>query len=98
MSTRGCVAIGTPEHWQGVYNHWDSYPTYLGAKLWEHLHPNGQLRDLNAFAEDLLMYGDWREYLNRGASYHFRSFLRLLASVGAFAGAISVEPRRARLS
>ena len=66
MSTRGCVAIGTPEHWQGVYNHWDSYPTYLGAKLWEHLHPNGQLRDLNAFAEDLLMYGDWREYLNRG--------------------------------
>jgi len=66
MSTRGCVAIGTPGSWRGVYNHWDSYPTGLGRKLWDHLHPDGKLRDLNTFAQELLQYGDWREYLNNG--------------------------------
>jgi len=106
MSTRGCVAIKTKDGWQGVYNHWDSYPTALGKDLWDHLHEkkqddhiyhclecgkefkgnlmipvyhDGQMvafkcpycrgktsRDLKEFAERLLQFGDWREYLNNG--------------------------------
>lgn len=62
MSTRGCVAICQGDGWQGVYNHSDSYPSGLGKKLWEHL----QGKDLKQFAEELLSYGDWREYLNGG--------------------------------
>ena len=37
MSTRGCVAIGTPDAWRGVYNHYDSYPTGLGSAVWHHI-------------------------------------------------------------
>lgn len=62
MSTRGCVAIAQGDGWRGVYNHSDSYPTWLGKKLWDHL----QGRDLEQFAKELLQYGDWREYLNAG--------------------------------
>jgi len=62
MSTRGCVAIGTPEHWVGVYNHFDSYPTGLGRELWEHL----EGEDLQKFASELLKYDEWRHYLNKG--------------------------------
>ena len=62
MGTRGCVAIAQGDGWRGVYNHWDSYPMELGKELWAHL----QGKDLRQFAEDLLRYGDWREYLNGG--------------------------------
>ena len=34
MSTRGCVAVGTPERWVGRYNHSDSYPSGLGKEVW----------------------------------------------------------------
>jgi hypothetical protein len=67
MSTRGCVAIGTPSKWRGVYNHWDSYPTCLGRAVWEHLQTtlkNG--KTLEEFARELLTYDDWRAYLNQG--------------------------------
>ena len=34
MSTRGAITrIGAPEGFVGVYHHWDSYPTGLGATL-----------------------------------------------------------------
>jgi hypothetical protein len=62
MSTRGCVAIGTGKEWKGVYNHYDSYPQGLGIELYEHL----QGKDLNQFAEELVSFADWREYLNGG--------------------------------
>jgi hypothetical protein len=62
MSTRGCVAIAQGDGWLGVYNHSDSYPTWLGKNLWEHL----QGKDLQQFAKELLSYGDWQEYLNGG--------------------------------
>ena len=62
MGTRGCVAIARGDGWQGVYNHWDSYPNGLGKDLWAHL----QGKDLEEFAKELLSYGDWREYLNGG--------------------------------
>lgn len=35
MSTRGCIAIGTPDQWQGVYTHYDSYPTERGPLVWD---------------------------------------------------------------
>lgn len=67
MSTRGCVAIGTPENWRGVYNHWDSYPTGLGQEVWVHLQTlRTQGGTLGDFARELLTYDDWRAYLNRG--------------------------------
>jgi hypothetical protein len=62
MSTRGCVAIAQGDGWLGVYNHSDSYPTWLGKQLWNHL----QGKDLKQFADELLSYDDWREYLAGG--------------------------------
>jgi len=62
MSTRGCVAIGTPKAWEGVYNHYDSYPTGLGKDLWDHL----KGKDLKDFAKELMKFDDWRNYLKGG--------------------------------
>jgi len=67
MSTRGVVAVGTEKSWRGVYNHCDSYPSYLGedisAELREWL--NGG-KSLKSFCEKLLQYTDWREFKNGG--------------------------------
>lgn len=60
MGTRGCVAVGKPDKWVGVYNHWDSYPTGLGGDVWEEWKRNPQL------PEELLQYDDWRAYLSGG--------------------------------
>ncbi|MBZ5722936.1 MAG: hypothetical protein LAO03_21555 [Acidobacteriia bacterium] len=39
MSTRACIARKTgPTTFQGVYHHWDGYPTALGATLWSLYH------------------------------------------------------------
>ena len=38
MSTRGCIARLNGDSFKGVYHHWDSYPTALGATLWELYH------------------------------------------------------------
>jgi hypothetical protein len=62
LSTRGCVAVKTGTGWRGVYNHSDSYPTGLGKELWEHL----KGKDLKKFAEELLRFDDWRNYLAGG--------------------------------
>jgi hypothetical protein len=51
MSTRGCIAIGTPRKWEGTYNHWDSYPTGLGKNVWDDIDSSGYfeyLKDLRA--------------------------------------------------
>jgi len=37
MATRGCVAVGDENNWRGVYNYFDSYPTYLGYDLADEL-------------------------------------------------------------
>jgi len=67
MSTRGVVAVGTEKSWRGVYNHSDSYPSYLGEDI------SAELRDwlaegksLKSFCERLLRYTDWREFKNSG--------------------------------
>lgn len=65
MSTRGSVAIKQDfGEWRGVYNHYDSYPEGLGKELWAYLKVNNI--DLKKFAEELLKYDDWRNYLNGG--------------------------------
>jgi hypothetical protein len=33
MSTRGIVAVGTPNDWEGVYVQFDAYPSGLGSVL-----------------------------------------------------------------
>jgi hypothetical protein len=62
MSTRGFVGIGTPDHWDARYNHWDSYPTALGADVWhtaqQFLQQDGHLQ---GFAQRLLGFTDWRQ-------------------------------------
>ena len=65
MSTRGCVAIGDKKKWEGVYNHFDSYPSGLGKELYEHLRGKG-VDGLKKFAAELLKYDDWRNYLAQG--------------------------------
>ncbi len=60
MGTRGCVAVGNPQKWVGLYNHWDSYPTALGADVWAEWKKNPNL------PKDLLNFDDWRSYLNGG--------------------------------
>jgi hypothetical protein len=56
------VAVKRGDGWAGVYNHCDSYPTWLGRELWKHLRGT----DLKLFAEELLRYDDWRNYLAGG--------------------------------
>ena len=68
MSTRGCVAIRRNDGgWIGVYNHSDSYPTGLGAEVWDHVQAlRKRGKTLRQFAEELLKYDDWQNYLNGG--------------------------------
>jgi len=64
MSTRGCVAVKTGENsWRGVYNHCDSYPTYLGREVWAILHDYSTNKQ---FCDELLQFDDWRNFLNEG--------------------------------
>ena len=63
MATRGIVAVGTKENWRGVYNHYDSYPTGLGRDLFEHIKTQS---DVQTFANNLLQFDDWRNYLRGG--------------------------------
>lgn len=65
MSTRGCVAIGNKKEWKGVYNHFDSYPSGLGVEIYEHLRDKG-VDGLKVFAEKILQFDDWRNYLAGG--------------------------------
>ncbi len=67
MSTRGFVGIGTPTDWDARYNHYDSYPTGLGAEVWataqNFLRNDGHLHE---FAQRLLHFTDWRQMQTDG--------------------------------
>lgn len=66
MSTRGCVAVRREDGgWEGVYNHYDSYPEGLGKDVTEavKLVPAPQLQN---WCLELLKCDDWREFLNDG--------------------------------
>jgi hypothetical protein len=67
MSTRGCIAVGTVKNWKGIYNHSDSYPTWMGPELWKHL-IRQQLagKTLAEIGRDILSFDDWRNYLKAG--------------------------------
>lgn len=60
MSTRGCVAVGVPLKWEGLYNHCDSYPAGLGVDLWDILRHQ---RDLKDFCSRLLRHDSWAGFL-----------------------------------
>ena len=68
MATRGCVAVGDENNWRGVYNHFDSYPTYLGYDLADEL--RFWLKDLRKtlreFCDELLKHTSWEEFKSAG--------------------------------
>lgn len=67
MSTRGCIAVSVGENrWRGVYNHSDSYPSWLGYDLSEELRRSCKGRSLTDFCRELLRYTNWREFKNGG--------------------------------
>jgi hypothetical protein len=68
MSTRGVVAVGTLKRWKGIYNHCDSYPTYLGKNLYEHLTEQTvkQGKTLAEIGAAILTFDDWSNYINGG--------------------------------
>lgn len=53
MGTRGCIARATEHGFEGRYHHWDSYPSGLGANLWNLYHGHFK-RDLKAMLETLI--------------------------------------------
>lgn len=53
MSTRGCIARKTNNGFKGIYNHWDSYPTALGATLYN-LYNGHFKKDLKAMLKYLI--------------------------------------------
>lgn len=53
MSTRGCIVRMDGDRFEGRYHHWDSYPTALGATLFELF--NGHFkRDLESMLKYLI--------------------------------------------
>lgn len=66
MSTRGFVAIGKPNQWDGRYNHSDSYPTWLGHEVFKEA--RRWLRNdshLHGFAQKLLSLHRWEQFLGQ---------------------------------
>jgi hypothetical protein len=78
MSTRGCVAVKTGEdkkkdsfgydkvikvHWKGIYNHSDSYPTWLGAEVYKQF-AGKSADELKVMCAELLRHSDWDSYLS----------------------------------
>ena len=61
---RGSVAIRQGDSWRGVFKYSESNPHDLGPELWETLQEHW--KDLHRFANMVLQYGYWEEYLNDG--------------------------------
>jgi len=62
MSTRGAVAWGNLEHWTGIYQHYDSYPSGLGQDVWD------KIKEIGAgnLAEELQKHRSWDALLKGG--------------------------------
>lgn len=64
MSTRGVIARAKADGWEGVYQHSDSYPTYLGRHLWAGLHNGRSPADF--VAQDIEAHkGGWSSWPDR---------------------------------
>jgi hypothetical protein len=63
MSTRGCVAVGIPLKWMGVFNHCDSHPFRLGKEVW---HYASDSRNLALLCEEILRAGRWENFVGNG--------------------------------
>lgn len=63
MGTSGCVGVGTPKAWRGVYCHYDSYPSGLGRKIWHAAEKEGGFESL---AKEILRYDCWKSYAQGG--------------------------------
>ena len=57
--TRGCIAIGQLEQWQGILIPCDAQPDKTGVELRNYLRYN---KDLFAFAENLLSHPTWTSF------------------------------------
>lgn len=67
MGTRGCVAVRREDGgWQGVYNHFDSYPTGLGVDVFAEARKTLQAGELHNWCLEMLQCDDWREFQNNG--------------------------------
>jgi hypothetical protein len=62
MSTRGAVGWGNLEHYQAVYNHYDSYPDGLGQDVWKLLKEMGP----QDFILALSKCRGWKDFLRGG--------------------------------
>jgi len=71
MSTRGCVAVGVPGAWAGVYNHCDSYPTALGRNLWHKLQIARRGSNLNQCLLDILTSKRWEVFYGTRAAENY---------------------------
>lgn len=104
MSTRGFVGVGTPDQFNARYNHFDSYPTGLGAEVWATVQRFLQAdRHVHGFATLLLGYTDWRQVASGGrceycgkirglGSNGTKSAIGLTAGLGASTAAVAPEP------
>jgi hypothetical protein len=56
MSTRAAVGVGNHKSWQGIYNHFDGYPSGLGADAWRVMqnYLSDDQVDANRFKEDYI--------------------------------------------
>ena len=57
--TEGCIAIGTPTSWQGIFVPCDAMPERVGLELRTILYNE---TDLHAFGRRLLRYRTWSEF------------------------------------
>lgn len=64
MSTRGVIARAQGDGWVGVYQHFDSYPTGLGVRLWASVRDDfaGDVGRFLAYAVDAHR-GGWSSYV-----------------------------------
>lgn len=68
MATRGCVAVGTVQRWEGVYNHNDSYPGCLGAEVYRLAKNQYDEGQLGAFCSVIGRHSRWENIVKAAAA------------------------------
>jgi hypothetical protein len=59
MSTRSVIAEPTPTGWEGVYCHWDGYPSCRAAQLWTTYQELGSASAVREYA----LRGEWSSFV-----------------------------------